>query len=379
MLNTTMSRKEGWMSSVNNNFVRLKEILIFIVFAIVILILLFPKGKYKKILIISNGLNTQSVEINEYLFKKYSNLDSRLLLVQFYISLGKFDEAYTQLQYLNKDADENILRMVKYLILKARYFSTQNTLKRREYSNEMESLLTLLLSSNSLEILEWVYSESINLAYHKLAFTASKKISALKNNQNIKWLRAVYKHALELADYTTALEYLAYLSRIDSQNKILWMEEYYKIAAAIGKYELAINTLLKICDLGIFSNERCHKELLWLILKSQKEPEILLGNYKSKYLDVIINAYMINKQYNRVVETYLSIKDPTQKNAIFKKIVTHFLSLNNYTELKNFLQEYYKDYINDLSLAKFILKAALATGDMELSYKIAKDIRRQIK
>lgn len=377
-----------WKPIVKSKLTDNKELTIFIIFVVSVMVLLYPKGKIENLILNYKDYNIDLGNIYlENLTRINKDPNLRLLLAQRYAQIGNIKRSEEILRELENTELRDKVLMVRYERLKFLYFSTEDPETKKMYKQSMREMLEHLHKiSYDLRELEKIHTESISMGLIDVALKTSIKISKLKDDEDIHWLKIVYKNALATENYQVALKYCALLKAKDRENYLFWLREEYRIASGLKEYTTALEDALQLLILE--GGEKYKKDIVYLLSKSQSTEVIF--QYIDKYPDrkyilseILADFYVLNKDYKNAFSLYASIyvaeKNKINRRKLFKKIVTLLLSSRQYEEVKMFIGENYREHIEDIEMAKFILSSSLATGDPDFSYKIAKDIHMLIR
>lgn len=376
-----------WRPVVSSQFLKLWELVALSVFFLVMLFVIFSKGRLERYVADEKDKNPQFALIYlRELDRIRPSPEFKLMIAKTSLQLGHYEDAERYIKEIDYTAlkEEDLIDL--YFILKRLYFDTKN----KDYYAYAQKVLKALQTSSSLKTLELVYREAIDMAMPSLALSSSLRISSLKKNKDILWLERTYKHALELKNYTLAKRYLEYLIEEDKARRAYWLREYYNLAMAMEDTKLALEVLINLYTIEPAERERIKQSIAWLLLKSSQNPELLLKEYMMKhpyqemyYMDILATLYRAKKAYKKAFEVYSvlyeKVKDPREKALIYKNIIGLLLEAKDYNTLKDFIERNYVNHLDNLELLKLTLRASLATGDPSFAYKIAKDIAGRIK
>lgn len=378
-----------WKPTVQGKFVSNGEIFLFSFMVILIMILLFPKGKLEKLILEYKDSNIDLANIYlENLIKINPDPQLKLLLAQRYFEIGNYKRSEEMLSELEKSGLKSEVAFLRYEKLKFLYFSSQDENEKSVYLKKMEQLLyESYRESSDITTLEKIFKESLSMNMPYLALEVAKKISKLKSDRDLKWLETVYKQSLQVEDYKTAIEYLSVLKELDRERYGYWLREHYKVSIALKDYTAALRDAIEI--LNINSNDPVKKDIVFLLSK-EKNPENtvkqLIEIYPSQrifLLTSLAETYKVKKEFSKAYHLYLNLFNSSKSFEIRKKLfvetVNLLLASKDYESTKQFISQNYTEFLKDKETAKFILKSALATGDPKFAYKIALDIKRSLE
>jgi tetratricopeptide (TPR) repeat protein len=157
-------------------------------------------------------------------------------------------------------------------------------------------------------------------------------------------------------DFYGLSNYLEYLYKTDSAHKYYWTKELLNLYSYQKQYNKAISLLEQL-----YKTDAQNKDL---------------------WLKQLIDLYLYQKQYEKALNIYLTQlnmeKNPLKRKEYFKEAVEIALWIKNFELAKNIIYKYYKEFLNDREMMKFVLKSSLATGDPKFAYKIALDIKQRV-
>ncbi len=380
-----------WKPVVNSQFLKLYEIALIVIFFSVMLVVIFPKGRLEKYIKEEKNVNPRLAIIYiEALEKLKPTPEIRIMKALAYLSIGDFDKAYRSVEGLvNAPLEENSLEQL-YFILKRFYFTTQRQEQKVLIQKDMEKALRELSKTDNLKKLEFVYKEAVSMAFHRIALDASVRINTLTKNQDVFWLEKAYKHSFELKEYALAVRYLEYLLKTDKEKGSLWLREYYRLALAMDDPNLALDILVNLYNLDFSDKEKLRKDIAWLILKTNKDPEAYFKRYIQEnpskeldYLEIAAGAYKAKRDFYKAYQVYKELYTKTQnqsrKEALYKDILLLLLEAKDYSNLKEFIKNNYTKHLYNVELMKLTLRASLATGDPGFAYGVAKNIARWVR
>lgn len=381
-----------WKPTVNSKFVDNKEIILFTIFVVILLFLLFPKGKLEKLILDYKDSNIDLANIYlDNIIRINPDPSLKLLLAKRYLSIGEKEKAETLLKELENTPLKDEVLFIRYENLKYLYFSSKDQQQKIDIINDIRKILgQIIKQSNNYETLVKVYKETVSMNLPDLSLKTAIKINIVTNKNNKEWLKNAYNVALQLKEYNTAIEYLKILKNVDKENYIMWLKEEYKLAIFINDYYTAFDTVLILVQLEPVNEEKYKQDMVYILSKSKIDYKQAIDIYISKYpqkreflYEILSQMYILNKDYqsayNLYMELYRQSKGLSKKKELFKNIVNLLLLSKDYDRLRKFLDENYSQFIYQPDMAKFILKSALATSDINLAHRIATDIKEAIK
>ncbi|MEJ5173210.1 MAG: hypothetical protein WHT47_05800 [Hydrogenothermaceae bacterium] len=378
-----------WKPTVQGKFVSNGEIFLFSFMVILIMILLFPKGKLEKLVLEYKDSNIELANIYlENLIKINPDQQLKLLLAQRYFEIGNYKRSEEILSELEKSGLKSEVAFLRYEKLKFLYFSSQDEKEKSVYLKKMEQLLyESYRESSDLTILEKIFKESLSMNMPHLALEVAKKISKLKSDKDLKWLETVYKLSLQIEDYKAAVEYLSILKELDRERYGYWLMEHYKVSIAIKDHKTAMKDAIEILNLN--PTDTVKKDIVFLLSKEENPENVvnqLIDRYPSQKLFLLTSlaeTYKVKKEFSKAYHLYLQLfnssKDFEIRKKLFIEAINILLASKDYESMKQFISENYAEFLKDKETAKFVLKSALATGDPKFAYNIALDIKRSLE
>lgn len=247
------------------NFLRYKEIILFTAVVCIMLVLLFPKKEIISMILTDPGYVPP--EFIKAVIKVDPGEKLKIALIRNYIKAGKYEKAESYLKKIDFALNNiNIFDYIglKFRLLEADYYLTDNAKKKRYIANSIGSLLSMLaiVKANTF-----------------------KKYISDNGRQRVKWLFESYKFESELGDNRLALymldkyliAYPEYKSKYLPEIAVLyvnsgkWMKSY-EILAEYVKTHKNYNKKVKLFEAVIEKSilKKNHK-LTLLLLKFYKE------------------------------------------------------------------------------------------------------------
>ena len=394
-LNSRKRKKPMWKPTAVAKFISDREIFGFILIVLFGMILVFPKGKLERLIFEEDSNITLSNMYLESLLKVNPDPSLKLLIAERYIKIGEEKKAIKHLNDLEKSNDPNILgkaKFLRYSILKRKFFSKNVSLEEKEYlRNQMKVILEESYKSMvDVKELEKEYKEALSMEFQDLAYKIAIKILRIKP-KDIYWLKESNKLAIMLKDYDNAIRFLQKLVIIDKENSFNYNKEIVNVYKAKKDFYGLSNYLEYLYKTDSAHKYYWTKELLNLYSYQKqynKAISLLEQLYKTDaqnkdlWLKQLIDLYLYQKQYEKALNIYLTQlnmeKNPLKRKEYFKEAVEIALWIKNFELAKNIIYKYYKEFLNDREMMKFVLRSSLATGDPKFAYKIALDIKQRV-
>lgn len=349
-----------WKPIVKAKLIDNKEIVAFTMIFFFMSYILFPKGKIERLILEEDSnINLSNIYLKQ-LIKLNPDLNLKILMIERFIRLGKYDEALDYIKELELYPSEDIKAKAvfsKYLILKTKYFSNQFSKEDKEkIRQEMKEILrSSYKKSSDLNLLEKIFKESLSMAFPDLALEVSLKINSIKP-EDLYWLKESYKQSLATENYSITLNILRKLIIKDEKNKIFWLQKFYDISLMLKDYD----------------------EVLW----SLNYFKVLDKKNENFYNKKILDLYLIKKDYLKALNYCLLLlekeKNLNNKKEYFKRALEIAMYIKKYDIVKETIRKNYKNFLQDKEMIKFILKSALATGDPKFAHEIALAIKDEV-
>ncbi|UOD34319.1 hypothetical protein DSN97_09170 [Deferribacteraceae bacterium V6Fe1] len=243
------------------------------------------------------------------------NKDFKMLLLDYYVKNNMFDRATAFIKNLDEGStllNDYAFLLSSYQIYKNLYFA-DNKSSYRDLSKSF--LIKLLSASKTLDEIDFIYQETINMDFQDLRFEALKSLLKLtKDKKYLSEFSDLYQQSLNHSDYDLALKTLDIL------------------------YNLTNDT-----------------------------------DWINKKIDILLNY---QKDADSASVLLLELFEKTGNSSFFEKVL-NILIWNKKTEKAAELLNKYTDYfikINDTNMLTYFLKYYLSQGDVEsartLSLKI---------
>lgn len=387
-------KKVMWKPTAVADFVSKKEIYAFVFIVLILAFILFPKGRIEK-LIIAEDTNIELSSIYlENLIKIETDPNLRILLAERYIRLNNIVRALEILTSLENSGDLEVRSKAKlliYQILKRQFFSEDTDEKTKENLKvKMKSFLRESLKySFDLKQLDSIYRESLSLGFVDVGLEVCLKALKIEPNSTY-WLKEAYKQSLATGDYKTAKELLYKLSITDKDNSIKWLTDLYNLSIGTKDYSMAIEVSRYLAEIDRHNAGKYYRNIVNIyIINNDKNSAInfleslIKANTtdRDKLLELLVSIYISNKDYDGALNVYMQDfekeRNKKRRKEIFKKIVQILLWKQDYEKVRYFLRQEYPSLIDDKETAKFVLKTALATGDIKLANEIARDLKKR--
>jgi len=332
------------------------EIAGFVLIVCAVLYLLFPKDKIVNLVKKEKSNDTLIIKYIENIKRYYNtDLDMNLMLFDKYIATGSLDRAKEQFEYIKKRFPSyEEIPFLRYKMLKIAYFKSYDEDEKNRIRQKIAAALREILNaSRKNETYKRVYQEALSFGLYPLAKEAIRRV-ALSTLSPV-WLEKAYDLAIQTSDTKEAIEYLKLLLKEDRNNKNLYMLKLAKLYIADQQYASA---------------SRIFEEL------SEGDPV-----NRTAWLEESAKYALAAKEYEKASKLYLkAMKSVSQekKSRYFVEAIKSLLWGNKPETAAKMAREYKNDFISDKESAYWMLKAALAAGDLKLANEISKSLAKRL-
>jgi len=274
--------------------------------ALLVAVLLFPKGKLESYLPESVDINTDlALAYYRALLRTNPSVDIYSALVKSYIKVGRTKDAIeVVLQMERKYPNDPEILFLKYQLLKAEYFSVKDKEQKKRIKNEMERLLSL---------------------YVKLKMDTGSLEKVFKEAESMYIPEIAYRTSTVLAERT---------------GNLFWVEKAFYYSIAFREYPMA----LKLADALVEKKGKA-------FLKDAINLALLLGNLQKAF------------DYAR---TYYQELPPAERHSLIKRLIEIGLTKENYLSFREYMKESFPLTPEErLYLEKEVMKRALWAKDYE--------------
>lgn len=305
---------------IGKSFISNFEAIAFVVLVVVILILLYPAKRIEDIVLMEEDPNYElSLFYLRRLIEAYpQRYDYKLAFVKKATSLGKDD--YVEALYKDLLNSENpkdrILGLnIAYFKFKRDYFLAKTEEEKINIKKKLEkTLLALVRGTNDVNELKEYFLEANSMDMPHVALRIALLLSNLDKQNRVFWLETAYERSIAVKDYKLALDILSQLITADVKHRKNWVDKKIELLLLVKDYKQAVN--------------------LCMIEMSKAE------------------TYQDKKQY-------------------FKKALDILSWHNERMEIANLIRNNYKEFIQDEEMLSFMIKKALAIGDLETARLLA--------
>ncbi len=324
----------------------IRDYLGIILTALLVAVLLFPKGKLERYL-------PESVEINidlalayyRALLRTNPSVDIYDALVKSYIRIGRTKDAIEVVSEMERKSpnDPEIL-FLKYQLLKAEYFSVKDEERKKRIKNEMEKLLSLYIKLKmDTASLEKAFKEAESMYIPEIAYRTSTVLA--ERTGNLFWIEKAFYYSIAFKDYAKASRFADVL--VEKKGKA-FVKDAINLALLSGNLQKAFD-YAKTYYQELPPAER-HS-----LIKRLIEAGLTIENYLS------FREYM-KESFPLTPEERLYLEKEVMKRALWAK---------DYETLKRLILE--NLYLSQsLEYRTFLLELALGTGDPYFARDVAK-------
>ena len=327
------------------DFISYKEILLFFLFFVLLMIVLFPKGRLEELLSSEEETNIDlSKKYLEALIRTKSPEHLRKTLLSKFARIGNEKEVRKVIETVKKENPKLALE-VEYNLLKREYFLQKGN--KESVRREIKKVLTalILLEDNPKELEKW-FRESVSMNFPDLAYKASKKLAYLTKTP--MWYEKAFLYAIYSGNYDDAKRYIG---KFKPSKRETYLPLYYFLIQD-HKYKEALNLLEEYIRKYPEERERVERELMIVYFLS--------GNIKK-------GEKILNKL----------IQKGKEKKVIIITSIRKLMEIGAYQEVKRMIKNYLHLFRGDKKLLTELLKLSLQTGDPRFAAQIAEEILRE--
>ena len=305
---------------IGKSFISNFEAIAFVVLVIVILILLYPAKRIEEIVLKEEDPNYElSLFYLRRLIEAYpQRYDYKMAFARKATILARDDyvEAlYKDLLNSENPKDRMLGLNIAYFKFKRDYFLAKTEEEKINIKKKIEeTLLALVKGTNDVNELKEYFLEANSMDMPHVALRIALLLSNLDNQNRVLWLETAYKGSIAIKDYKLALDVLSQLISADVKHRKDWVDKKIELLLFVRDYKQAVN----LC---------------------------MIEMSKAK-------TYQDKKQY-------------------FKKALDILSWHNEKREIANLIRNNYKEFIQDEEMLSFMIKKALAIGDLETARLLA--------
>jgi pentatricopeptide repeat protein len=314
--------------------------------ALLVAVLLFPKGRLENYLPESADINTDlALAYYRALLRTNPSVDIYSTLVKSYIRIGRTKDAIeVVLQMERKYPNDPEILFLKYQLLKVEYFSVRDKEQKKRIKTEMEKLLSLYIKlKTDTGSLEKAFKEAESMDIPEIAYRTSTVLA--ERTGDLFWIEKAFYYSIAFKNYPLALKFVDVL--VEKRGKA-FLKDAINLALLLGNLQKAFD-YAKTYYQELPPAER-HS-----LIKRLIEAGLTTENYLS------FREYM-KKSFPLTPEERLYLEKEVMKRALWAK---------NYETLKRLILE--NLYLSkSLEYRVFLLELALGTGDPYFARDVAK-------
>ena len=314
--------------------------------ALLVAVLLFPKGRLEKYLPESVDINTDlALAYYRALLRTNPSVDIYSTLVKSYIRIGRTKDAIeVVLQMERKYPNDPEILFLKYQLLKVEYFSVRDKEQKKRIKTEMEKLLSLYIKlKTDTGSLEKAFKEAESMDIPEIAYRTSTVLA--ERTGDLFWIEKAFYYSIAFKNYPLALKFADAL--VEKKGKA-FVKDAIDLALLSGN-------LQKAFDYARTYYQELPPAERHSLIKRLIEAGLTTENYLS------FREYM-KKSFPLTPDERLYLEKEVMKRALWAK---------NYETLKRLILE--NLYLSQsLEYRIFLLELALGTGDPYFARDVAK-------
>ena len=322
----------------------LKAIFAFVLISVILMVLLFPKGRIERIIL-------ESEEVNPHLTKRYIlallNIDPpsdlKFALLKRYALLSNREEIERIKNILD---NETQFLYTKYYFLKRKYFEGNKHLKK-EIKKTLAEFVKL---ETDKKMLEEIFEESVNMNLPQIAFNVAKKLA--EETKEDLWKERAFIYAV-YSGKTREARKLSYAFKPSNKNTWLLL---YAFEKERGKYKRAHQLLRKYISLYPEEKNKLLEELM--------ATSFIVGNHE---------------EGGKILNHILKGRNHAKRKRVISKALMKIKASGNTKALKEFIRACLPFVPSDSALIKEIVKSALETGDPVFASDVSQILSEKIK
>lgn len=333
------------------------ELVGFVLLIIFLSAVLFPKN-LEEIL-----LNEEDVNVNlaiTYLLALEKVTNDPLVHLKLAIEFSKKGDLNSALKELNRanlalvpEKYRKRALLLQLNLYKSMFFIAEEENERKEILSYLRRTLYYLLNLKQLnerELLElYKVSESFNLP------DVGLKIALMLAKKDLNWKKLAIKKAVQLGKIDLAYSLIKSIPEdLLTEREEIWA---YQIAVTKKDYSTALKYLNLMAKRRVGFKVKRWREYLVLYLKTGRISE-----------------------FEGLVRFFLDkMREKKERKEVFRFAVNVFMWNGEYDKVKKLIMEYGLKLIDDPKFAIFLIKSAMATGDVKFSAWLSKLIFRKVE
>ena len=330
-----------------SDFLSYKEITLFFLFFVFLMIVLFPKGRIEELLTSPEETNIDlSKKYLEALIRTKSPENLKVALLRKFAQVGNEEEVVRVIEVVKKE-NPKIALEVEYDLLKREYFSAKRN--KEEIRRKIKGvLLSIMLLEENPEKLKVWFQESVSMNFPELAYLSARRIA--QSTRSRRW-------------YEEAFLYAVYSGKREEAKKL------------IGKFKPTKKETYLLLYYFLIEKHNYGKALRLLeeyITKYPKERE--------KIKKELMLAYFLSGKFRegeRILDEIVMGKNGGEKEKLILTSIKNIMWVGAYEEAKEMIWKYLDLFKKDKKLLTEVLKLSLQTGDPKFAARVAERILRE--
>ncbi|WP_461828697.1 hypothetical protein [Aquifex sp.] len=323
-------------------FLSYKEVALFFLFFLFLMIIIFPQGRIEEILASPEETNIDlSKKYLEALIRTKSPSHLKEALLKKFAQVGDEEEVKRVIQEVKK-SDPLLALEVEYDLLKREYFSKKK--ERERIRKQMrETLREILHLERRPEQLEIWFRESARMNFPELAYLFARKLANITNSP--KWYEEAFLYAVYSGRYEEAKQLIG---KFKPQKKESYLLLYHYLLEE-GRYSEAYKLLIEYTKKYPTEREKLKREILIALF--------LAGKFEEG--EEMLRTIAKEKEKRRKILLY-----------VLKKLIAY----GAYSQTKKVIERHLTLFLEDERALTEVLKISLQTGDPKFAAKIAERI-----
>lgn len=330
-----------------SDFLSYKEITLFFLFFVFLMIVLFPKGRIEELLTSPEETNIDlSKKYLEALIRTKSPENLKVALLRKFAQVGNEEEVVRVIEVVKKE-NPKIALEVEYDLLKREYFSAKRN--KEEIRRKIKGvLLSIMLLEENPEKLKVWFQESVSMNFPELAYLSARRIA--QSTRSRRW-------------YEEAFLYAVYSGKREEAKKL------------IGKFKPTKKETYLLLYYFLIEKHNYEKALRLLEEYITKYPE-----EREKIKKELMLAYFLSGKFRegeRILDEIVMGKNGGEKEKLILTSIKNIMWVGAYEEAKEMIWKYLDLFKKDKKLLTEVLKLSLQTGDPKFAAKVAERILRE--
>ncbi len=325
----------------------LRDVLSFLLLFLVLLVVLFPKGRLEELILKGEETNVDLTEkYIEALLKLKLPPEVKTALLRKYILEGEEKKVEELLARLKEESPERAYEL-EYLYLKRKFFSRRGD-PEEVLGRIRKALSYMILRAGKREKLLWLYREALSFGFTDLAYLAAYRLAKVTGEE--RWYEVAFLHAWQLGKFREA-------------------------GKLVGKFTPTRKETLLLLYLYYYQKRDYGRALTYLNLYLSKE-----RGKKELYADLVA-LYFATGQEEKARSLLSSLLRETsrkEKEEFLLRVMRKLLGLGAYSVLKEFIERYALKFEGDKKFYEELVRAAMATGDPNFAADVAEEVARKL-